>query len=53
LKTSQKAVFFDPTWYPSVGKLINSDSTIAHLWSLIILKNPEDGGYVLRIVGSN
>jgi hypothetical protein len=44
VKTFKKAVFFDYTWYPSMKRVVNSDSTVTQLWNPITLRNPEDGG---------
>jgi hypothetical protein len=43
VKTSQKAVFFDLTYFPS-KKEIKCDSTVTGLWNPITLRNPEFGG---------
>jgi hypothetical protein len=47
MKASQRTVFFDHIYYPSVVRLINSDSTVTELWNCITPKNPEDGGNML------
>jgi hypothetical protein len=44
VKASQTTVFFNLTQYPSMERLINSDSTVTQLWNPITLRNPEDGG---------
>jgi hypothetical protein len=43
VKPSQKTVFFDLTWYPSVERLFNSDSMETKLWSPITVRNHEYG----------
>jgi hypothetical protein len=32
VKTAQKTEFFDPTYYPSMERLIDNDSTVTQLW---------------------
>jgi hypothetical protein len=36
-------MFFDPIQYPSMEKLIKSNSTVTQMWNPINLRNPEDG----------
>jgi hypothetical protein len=36
-------VLFDHKLYPSVERLINSDSTVTRVWNPIALRNLEDG----------
>jgi hypothetical protein len=43
VKASQRTVFFHHKLYPSMERLINSDSTVTQLWNPIILRNPEEG----------
>jgi hypothetical protein len=38
VKTSQKAAIFGSTWYPSMERRINNDSTVTQLWSHSNLK---------------
>jgi hypothetical protein len=44
VKASHKTVFFGHKLYPSMERMINSDSTVAQVWNPIITKNLEDGG---------
>jgi hypothetical protein len=36
-------MFFDHKLYPSMERLIRSDSTVPQLWNPITLRNPKDG----------
>jgi hypothetical protein len=47
VKTSQKTIFFDPSSYPSMERLIINDSMVMQLWNPITLRNPEDGSDML------
>jgi hypothetical protein len=44
VKAPQKTVFIDPTRYPPMERVINSDSTVTQLWNPVTLRNPKDGG---------
>jgi hypothetical protein len=43
VKASQRTVFCDHTYYTSMERLVNSDTTVTQLWSTITPRNPEDG----------
>jgi hypothetical protein len=47
VKASQMTVFFDHELYPSMERLINSDSTVQQLWDPNTIRNPEDGDNML------
>jgi hypothetical protein len=35
---------FDHKYYPSMKRMINSDSIVTQLWNPITIRSPEDGG---------
>jgi hypothetical protein len=43
VRASLRTVFFEHKQYPSMERMINSDSTVTLLWNPITLRNPEDG----------
>jgi hypothetical protein len=44
LKASQRTKFFNHKLYPSMERLMKSDSTLTQLWNPIALRKPEHGG---------